>query len=177
MSDALDLFYWDTCIFYEFLKDEPVEEEMKQAINDLLLENKQKRNRICTSVVTHNEVLPKRLTQEAESAYWEKFNSPVFFDIEADRSVILLSRKIRNYYFKTKEADGEARLMTTGDSIHLATAIIHEAAEFHTRDNKRKGGVVSLLTLNSISPGGKICGEYDLKIVSPRAREPRFEGT
>lgn len=178
MSEALDLFYWDACIFYEHLKDEPVEPVKKQAIEQLLVDNEAKRNRICTSVITHTEILPKKLVEaEAEADYWGLFGSTYFYDIAIDRSVILLSRKIRDFYFEPPKGEAAAKVMSTPDSIHLATAIIHEAPVFHTRDGKRKGGNVPLIGLEGRSPAGKICGEYALRIISPVVDQPRFEGT
>ena len=81
----------------------------------------------------------------------------------------MLARELKNFYFKNKAKDGEDRMMSTGDAIHLATAIIHDATEFHTRDKNSKGGNVKLLGLPEQSPGGKLCGIYDLKIISPIA--------
>ena len=176
MANELDLFYWDACVLYEFCADEQADVHKKQAITDLLDENKEKRNRICTSVISHTEILPKKLGPEGERKYWSRFGSTFFFDIEVDRSVILLSREIKDFYYKDRNADGEYRMMSTGDAVHLATAIIHNATEFHTRDGKRKGGNVPLIGLAAMSPGGKICGAYDLKIVSPIARQASFDG-
>lgn len=167
MSDELNLYHWDACIFYEYVKDEPTDPLKKQAIKELLAENKQKRNRICTSVITHIEVLPKKLPPAKEADYWAMFNSMHFFDIEVGRNVLLLAREIKNFYFQERDATGSYRMMSTGDAIQLATAIIHEATEFHTRDKNSKGGNVKLLGLPEISPGGKLCGVYDLKILSP----------
>lgn len=176
MSDALDLYYWDACIFYEFCKDEPVDPMRKQAIDDLLFENKGKRNRICTSVITHSEVIPKKVGSEGERKYWEKFGSLYFYDIDVDRSIILLSRELKDYYYAEPSEDRGYRMLSTGDSIQLATAIIHSAKEFHTRDGNRKGGNVPLIGLPESSPNGKLCGQYPLTITSPVAAQGRFEG-
>lgn len=169
MSEGLDLFYWDACIFYEWLKDEPVARLKKQKIQEILRENTEKRNRICTSVITHLEVLPQKLGRDEEVMYMSKFSSLYFFDIEVDRNVITLSREIKDYYYFEKTDDVPGRMMSTGDSVQLATAIIHGVTEFHTRDNKKKGGNVPLLTLCQNSPNGKICGKYSLNIISPIA--------
>lgn len=63
MADALDLFYWDACIFYEHLREENADAYKKQAISDLLNDNAGNRNRICTSVVTHTENEAQDLTE------------------------------------------------------------------------------------------------------------------
>jgi hypothetical protein len=94
--------------------------------------------------------------------------------VEADRNVIILAREIRDYYYKPADDDGKYRIVSMGDAIHLATAIIHQVAELHTRDGNRKGGNVPLLGLEQSSPGSKICGKYELKILSPIANEGRL---
>lgn len=174
MASPLNLFYWDACIFYEYCRGDQPDRAKSQAIGDMLAENKDHRNRICTSVFTHAEIIPKKLGEAAERSYWNCFGSLYFFDVEADRSVIVLAREIRDYYYKPADESGTYRLVSMGDAIHLSTAIIHQATELHTRDGNRKGGNVPLLGLDGSSPGGKICGKYDLKIVSPTAQEVRL---
>lgn len=175
MAQDLNIYYWDTNIFYESLKGEQVDFLKRQAIHELLDENRQHRNRICTSTITHIEVLPKKLPPQKEDEYWSSFTSMFFFDIEVDRSIILLSREIKNFYYRDREKDGEYRMMSSGDAIHLATAIIHGVTEFHTRDANPRNGNVKLLGLPESSPGGKICGVYDLKILSPAANQGSFQ--
>jgi hypothetical protein len=171
---SLDVFYWDACIFYEHCRGDQPDPHRAQAISDLLEENRDRRNRICTSVITHTEVVPKKLGANAEQAYWDCFGSTYFFDIDVSRPAILLSREIRDFYFRPQDDPLGYRLMSTGDAIHLATAIIEGVTEFHTRDARRKGGNVPLIGLNAISPGGQICGKYDLKIIDPIAQQLRL---
>ena len=184
----IDLYYLDACIFYEHLNGEPVPPLKKQAIDNLFRENRDKRNRICTSAVSHLEVLPKKLVNaDKEKEYWANFDSMYFFDIEADRAIIGLARDIKNFYYvaavvpppaaPAKPGQGApaptpavpAKMLSTGDAIHVATAVIHKVKELWTRDNNRRNGNVKLLGLPESSPNGKICGVYDLKIVNPEA--------
>jgi hypothetical protein len=177
MADALKLFYWDACIFYEYLNEEQSDKFKKQKIDDLIAENKDKRNRICTSVVTHLEIIPKKLLEDKERQYWAAFQSIYFFDIELDRNIIALARKIKDFYYKPRnEETGEYRMMSSPDALHLATAIIHSADEFHTRDRNTKGGNVKLLGLPESSPNGMLCGEYPLRIISPEAKQVNLDG-
>jgi len=62
-----------------------------------------------------------------------------------------------------------AKMMDLGDCIHLATAIIQDAKEFHTRDNDDKGMKIPLLRLYDFSGVDSVCGKYPLKILSPLA--------
>lgn len=175
MSDEIiPSYYWDACIYMEYLRGESAPEEQKQAIVRLLKENKDKKNRIFTSAVTHMEVLPKKLDEAAKEAeYWSLFGSMFFFDIAIDGQIILLAREIKNFYYNPGDPKipGSYRMMSTGDSLHLATAIINGATEFHTRDKNSKKGNVKLIGLAAMSPGGRIAGKYDLSIVSPEEKQ------
>ena len=175
MMDALDLYHWDSCLFYEYLKGENVGVDKKVAIENILVENKEKRNRICTSVITHAEILPKKLGPDSEVKYWSMFGSMHFFDIDISRQILELAREIKDYYYiPPDEADKSVgKMMSTGDAFQLATAIAHDVTEFHTRDGKRKGGNVSLLGLGGSD--GKVCGVYPLKIVSPSTSQGNLD--
>lgn len=174
MSDALDIFYWDSCIFYEHCKDEPVDALRREAIDDCLAENKAKRNRICTSTITHIEVFPSKLGGEAEARYLSFFNSMFFYDIPADRSIFALAREIKDFYYRDQTETEAYQMVSTGDAVQMATAIIHKVAFFYTRDGKRKGGNVALIGLPESSPYGMICGKYPLAIIDPIAPQGRL---
>lgn len=171
MTEPLDIFYWDACIFYEYCKDEEAPPLRKQAILECLEQNKEKRNRICTSTITHIEVIPSKLGDEGEWRYLSFFNSMFFYDIPADRSVFALAREIKDYYYQEGGDNIVYKMMSTGDAVQLATAIIHQVTAFHTRDGKRRGGNVPLIGLAESSPEGKICGKYPLSIVDPIASQ------
>src|SRR5689334_8380015 len=126
-DDAIPSYYWDACIYLEYLRGEPVPVEQRQAIERLLRENKDKKNRIYTSAITHLEVLPKKLTKDdaaKEAEYMNMFGSMFFFDVAVDGQAIQLAREIKDFYFD--EGDPKTgksyRMMSTGDAIHLATA-------------------------------------------------------
>lgn len=173
MADELELIYWDACIFYEYLKDEQKDTWKRQAIEDCLRQNEQSLNRITTSAITHLEVLPAKLPPDKEQDYWGLFDSMYFYDVPIDRNVIQLSREIRNFYYRPedKKAGSKEKIMSLGDAIHLATAIIEEVDLFYTRDKNKKGGNIPLIGLPENSPGGKLCGQYDLKIVNPASSQ------
>jgi predicted nucleic acid-binding protein len=164
-------FYWDACILLEHFREEVVTPAKKRAIQRLLADNKGKQNRLVTSVITHVEVLPKKLTlndETKEAQYWSYYDGKWFLDIEASRQVVSLARMIKDYYFVQASGDQlKDKIMSTGDALHLATAIIYKVDEFHTRDGNRKGGNVPLIGLPESSPNGKICGQWPLKILSP----------
>lgn len=68
------------------------------------------------------------------------------------------------------------KMMDLGDCIHLAAATINGVDEFHTRDASRRGSKVPLLNLYEMTSVPKLCGKYDLTILSPEAAQPRLEG-
>lgn len=158
--------------------------------------NDEGNNTIITSVATHLEVLPQKLDEkddEAEAKYLSLFDAEKFCEIQINTNVILLAREIRDYYYqpfvpgrpgtKAEPAKDGApavpaipevnavpcKMMDLGDCIHLATAIIEGAAEFHTRDNDKKGSKIPLLSLYEFSGQSKVCGKYDLEIKEPLA--------
>lgn len=171
MSEPLDLYYWDACLFYEHCKNESAHPLKKKALDDCLEENRAERNRICTSTITHIEVIPSKLGIDGESRYLSFFNSMFFFDIPADRSVFALAREIKDFYYEEGSDGAPYRMISTGDSVQLATAIIHQVTAFYTRDGKRRGGNVPLIGLADSSPEGKICGKYPLRIIDPIASQ------
>lgn len=166
------IFYWDACIFLEHLREEKVVARKRTAIRRTLSENKDHKNRIITSTITHVEVLPKKLTlhdAQKEEEYWSFYDGIWFIDLEVTRPIVNLARALKDFYYV--EADPENgvpyRMISTGDAIHLATAIIHNVEEFHTRDGRKSGGNIPLINLPETSPNGKIAGQWPLKIVSP----------
>jgi predicted nucleic acid-binding protein len=181
MADDHPRYCWDACIFYEHFRTlEPAEEIKRQAIRKILMGNERRENTIFTSSITHLEVVPKKLTRDddnAEKKYWALFGSKFFYEVPIDANVIKLARAIKDYYFKEGDpkTGSSYRIMDTGDSIHLATAIINEADEFHTRDNCKKKTKVPLLDLHQYSPNGLIVGKYELNIVSPKIDQMDIE--
>lgn len=148
-------------------------------MQDVLDSNEKNENLIVTLVVTHLEVLPRKLADKSASDdedYLSLFDGVRFHEIELNANHILRAREIRDYYYSPLVADGGYKMMDLGDCIHLAVATINGVDEFHTRDNDKKGSKVPLLELYRISGNPKLCGKYDLKIVSPESDQGRLEG-
>ena len=177
MADKTPL-YWDSCIFYEWLGDEPVTPEKFEGVQEVLTANEKGENIVVTSTITHLEVLPRKLADKGasdEQDYLSLFDAEHFHEIELSTNILLRAREIRDYYYSPLVADGGYKMMDLGDCIHLATASIYGAAEFHTRDKDRKGSKVPLLKLYELSGSPRLCGKYDLKIVSPEAEQPSLD--
>jgi predicted nucleic acid-binding protein len=169
-------FYWDACLFFEVLCDEPVLPAKKAALTEILQENKDGRNVIMTSVITHLECVPAKLEQKKPGAlakYEALFDGVKFADVEITANILKVASEIRSYYYIPYDAAKgvSGKMMDMGDAIHLATAIIYDAAEFHTRDGDDRGSKVPLLGIYDYSKMDKICGRYPLTILSPESAQ------
>ncbi|KQU62387.1 hypothetical protein ASG67_04690 [Sphingomonas sp. Leaf339] len=174
---AKKVLYWDSCIFYEWLCSEDVASEKRLAIEEILSDNESGDSIIVTSVITHLEVLPRKLAGKGasdEADYLSLFDGLHFHDIQIDANILMRAREIRDYYFSPMAENN--KMMDLGDCIHLAAATINGVDEFHTRDASRRGSKVPLLNLYEMTSVPKLCGKYDLTILSPEAAQPRLEG-
>lgn len=171
MPEDKKVYYWDACMFYEVLSDQNVKSEHRAAVDEILAKNKKKENLIITSVVTHIEVLPKKISiasSDTAQKYLSMFDGTRIIDVEMNRNVANLAREIRDFYYKSAEENGgQYKMMDANDAVHLATAYIYKVSEFHTRDNDDRKAKVPLIDLYSYSGHPKICNKYDLDIVSP----------
>jgi len=162
-------------MFYEVVGNELVEQAKQDAVKEILSENRSGTNIIVTSVIAHLEVLPAKLSEKGasdEADYLALFDAEHFAEIELNTNIILRAREIRDYYYVPPDSNGQGhRMMDVGDAIHLATATVQNIPEFHTRDNKKKKGNVPLLDLYKNQTVPKVCGKYDLKILSPEAAQ------
>jgi hypothetical protein len=96
-------YYWDACMFYEVLGDEPVSLDKKAAVEAILRINKNGESLIVTSVITHLEVLPKKLKEkdaDDERQYLALFDGKRFIDVEVGRNILMRAREIRDFYYK-----------------------------------------------------------------------------
>lgn len=167
--------YWDACMFYEVLGNEPVTPQKRAGVDEVLADNEKGHNLIVTSVITHLEVLPQKLSDKDasdEEDYIALFDAVKFAEVEVNANVLMRAREIRNYYYRAADAGGKnGKMMDLGDAIHLATASIYGVSEFHTRDDDNKGSKIGLLSLYTLRNETKLCGKYDLKIISPESAQ------
>lgn len=165
--------YWDACIFYEWLGEEDVDPSKQDGIKEILAENEKGENLIVTSVITHLEVLPTKIdlkADEASESYLSLFDGVKFHEIELTTNILLRAREIRDHYYIAADDSGHGgKMMDLGDCIHLATATIHKAEEFHSRDGSSGGSKIPLLGLSETDGINRICDKYEIKILSPKA--------
>jgi hypothetical protein len=96
-----------------------------------------------------------------------------FIDIEVGRNILMRAREIRDYYYRPSSTTpkASAKIMDAADAVHLATASIYGAKEFHTRDDDSKGTKIPLVSLYTWSGVDQLCGKYGLSIVSPETAQ------
>ncbi len=156
----IPLFYWDTCVIIAWLKNEDREPTEMNGLHDVAEKIDTNKARLITSVLTTAEVLKCTLTNEANQIWENLFQRRNCMMIDTDDRIWKLSNEIRNYYQIQKEQTG-LNTVTTPDAIHLATAIIYEADEFHTFDEYNTNKRRALIPLN-----GNVAG-HNLIICKP----------
>jgi predicted nucleic acid-binding protein len=159
MAGASLLYYWDTCLFLAWLNDEPRKSGEMDGVRELIARHKRREIRLMTSVLTQVEVLQSRLPVGMGSLFLEVLKRLTRMGM--DIKVASLAHDIRDYYLIHSDQHGGKRL-STPDAIHLATAILYRADEFHTFDEK-------LIPLS-----GNV-GGHDLRICKPEARSPELD--
>ncbi len=133
MAGTVDLYYWDSCIFMAWLKDEARKPGEMEGVRGVVARWNKGEVRIITSTIMLTEVTPAQIPEPALSVF---------------------DKALRR---RTLKVVGVA----TPDALHLATAIIHEADEFHTFDGGDDNKTLGLLGLS-----GNVAG-HKLKIDKP----------
>ncbi|HZP21989.1 MAG TPA: PIN domain-containing protein [Terriglobales bacterium] len=113
-----------------------------------------------TSAVTRGEIYFGKLDLNQKNMYARLMRRSNVQEVDADPRVMDRASAIREYHEARKQK------VKTPDAIHLATAVLYRADEFHTMDGLQKDGSKhrKLLALS-----GDV-GGYNLKIVHPYPR-------
>jgi hypothetical protein len=154
--------YWDANVFLAWLQDEQqwgtvimggIEDTIRKVHNNEIV--------LFTSFMTQTEVFESRLSQKAKEGWQGVFKRKNVKMISGDQRIGELSSFIRDYYSR------KSIKIQAPDAIHLATAIIYQADEFHTLDGagpkKRPSDLLRL--------GTKIAGRYNLLICTPEGAQ------
>jgi predicted nucleic acid-binding protein len=150
--------YWDANVFLAWLKNEQqwgaaimggIEDTVRKVHNNEAV--------LFTSTMTQTEIFESRLNHAAKEKWEGVFKRKNVKMISVDQRIGALGSHIRDYYNRKKMQ------IASPDAIHLATAIIYKADEFHTLDGAgKKQRSTDLLKL-----GTKIAGRYNLLICKP----------
>ncbi len=154
MAGNNPLYYWDTCMFLAWLKDEERKSGEMDGLREVIDRSKKRDCRLMTSVLTSVEVLQAKIPAGVDAMFSGLLKRMA--RVGVDTKVAQLAHDIRNYYAK----DGKS--LKTPDAIHLATAILHRANEFHTFDEQL------------IASSGDIAG-HRLIVCKPAARNPQLD--
>ena len=157
------VFYWDTCLFLAWLKDEERKTGEMDGVREVISRAQKRDVKIITSVLTTTEVLSAKIPAGMDTLFKGLLKRVT--QISVDIRVAELAHDIRNYYAMR----GTGKTIATPDAIHLATAILYRASEFHTFDEAGSRKSLGLLPLS-----GDV-GGHRLKICKPEAKYPQLD--
>jgi predicted nucleic acid-binding protein len=161
MPTGKPIIYWDSCVFLSWIKDEKRPNDEMDGVNEVAQNVFKDHVILLTSDITIGEILDSTLDDVAKQKLKDIFKRRNCRSVAADRRVNSLASEIRDYYQQQKTTDYLPTL-TLPDAIHLATAIIYSASEFHTFDaNDERNRRRAILPLN-----GNVAG-HPLKICKP----------
>src|SRR5262245_48466111 len=102
-------------------------------VREVIERSKRREVRLITSVLTSVEVLQSRLPVGMDTL----FNGLMkrITRLSVDSKCASLAHDLRNYY-ATRASEHGGRILSLPDAIHLATAILYRAYEFHTFDGE-----------------------------------------
>jgi predicted nucleic acid-binding protein len=168
MSGNTEVYYWDSCLFLAWLKNEPREKEEMDGVRDVIERVRRREAKIVTSVLTITEVGGAELPAGSLNLFTELLKRPGVTKISVDVKIAKLATEIRDYYRERPDKFNN-KTVGTPDSIDLATAILFRVTEFHTFDRKNKGGTLGLLHLS-----GNV-GGHNLVVTKPVAAQPGLD--
>ncbi len=156
MTGKAKKFYWDSCSFIKWLdgKGDPLEiEGLAQVVKSV---EAGLAKLFTSALTTKTEVLKGKMNAEQRDRFARLFLRRNVIEVDVTSRVLAMSERIREWNSK----------ISVPDTIHLATAIIYDADEFHTSDGggkrKRAGDLLPL--------SGNVAG-YNLKICTPKAMQ------
>ena len=141
-----EIYYWDSCIFLAWLRDETQRPEAEiAAIKAYVRKIQRRETRILTSAIMYAEVTGHKLPVGIDEQFFELMRRSNVQVVSADIRVAKMARDLRDYYSR-KPKEFNNKTLCTPDAIHLATAILYKATEFHTLDasNRKSLGLLGL---------------------------------
>lgn len=161
MAGSDQIFYWDTCLFLAWIKDEQRKSGEMAGVREVIERSKRREVKIITSVLTSVEVLQARLPVGMDTLFSDMMKRVT--RISMDSKCASLAHDLRNYY-ATRADEHAGKILSLPDAIHLATAILYRATEFHTFDHDGDKKHLGLIPLS-----GNV-GGHRLNICKPEAK-------
>jgi predicted nucleic acid-binding protein len=166
MAGTDPVYYWDTCLFLAWIKDEARPSGEMDGVREVIARSKRRECKLVTSVITSIEVLACRLPAGVDHLFlglMKRINK-----VGVDSKIAQLAHDLRNHY-RSRETEFGGKTLGTPDAIHLATAILCRADEFHTFDRDGSKQSLGLLPLS-----GNVAG-HRITICKPQARNPELD--
>lgn len=161
MPGPSPLYYWDTCLFIAWIKDEQRKSGEMDGVREVVERAKKRDVRIMTSVLTMTEVLSSKLPAGMDALFDGMMKRVSRQGV--DLKVAKLAHDLRDHYAK-RASEFDGKTLSTPDALHLATAILYRADEFHTFDGDNGRKSIGLLQLS-----GNV-GGHGLVICKPVAK-------
>lgn len=153
MRSGKPVYYWDSCLFIAWMKDEKRPPGDMEGLAEVVAMVDAQDCLIVTSVNTRGEVLDSTLTSAAREQFKNLLCHPSFTFADVSLPISELASQIRDFYNAKKPQSIKVKLP---DATHLATAIAYkDIDEFHTFDED------DLIRFN-----GNVAG-FKLKICKP----------
>ncbi len=166
MSGKQPLYYWDTCLFLAWIKDEQRKVDEMAGVREVIARSKRREVLIMTSVLTVTEILQSKVPVGLGSLLFDLMRRVERKSI--DVKIAKLAHDLRDFYAGRADQFG-GKTLSTPDALHLATAILYRADEFHTFDDGSKGKSLGLLSLS-----GQV-GGHKLIVCKPQPTSPELD--
>jgi predicted nucleic acid-binding protein len=167
MAGAEPIYSWDTCLFLAWIKDEQRKSGEMDGVREVIARARQRNVKIVTSVMTMVEVLQSKLPVGMDRLFTDMMKR--VHRIGVDTKVAAPAHDIRDHFVQ-KSAEFGGKTLSAPDAVHLATAILYRATEFHTFDD----GGSSSKSIGLLSLSGNV-GGHKLTICKPMARNPSLD--
>ena len=167
MNGADPIYYWDTCLFLAWIKDEDRKSGEMDGVREVIARHRKREVKIITSTLTTVEVLQSKLPVGMDRLLGDLMKRIVRIGVDA--KVAALAHDIRDYYARNASLNA-GKTVSTPDAIHLATAILYRVSEFHTFDD----GKSSSKSLGLLNLSGDV-GGHRLITCKPQARNPQLD--
>lgn len=166
------IVYWDSCVFLAHLARESVDNLSLSGMADWAERADAGRAIIVTSSISIVEVIPANISDDLRGDFQRLFDGPHYHRVACGNRVSELASRLRRHYDTNKAVNGKR--LSTPDSIHIATAILYEATEFHTFDGAGDPKSFSKkASLPLIPLSGNVAG-HNLTICTPRTEQLRI---
>ena len=166
MAGSEPIYYWDTCLFLAWIKDEERKSGEMAGVREVVERAKRREVKLITSVLTLVEVLEARLPVGMDSLFKDMMKRVT--RISMDIKCASVAHDLRNYY-ELKKTEHGGKILSLPDAIHLATAILYRVNEFHTFDNDGDKKTLGLIPLSDNVGGNRLI------ICKPQAKNPELD--